>query len=126
MIGRKFGRLTVAEFHSIGAGKMLKYRCACDCGGEAVCYGSNLRRGNSQSCGCLCVERIKEANTTHGRCHSPEHRTWSKILARCYNVNSPDYPDYGGRGITVCDEWHDFANFYADMGDRPSPQHSID
>jgi hypothetical protein len=56
----------------------------------------------------------------------PEYKVWAAMIQRCSNPNNADYPDYGGRGIRVCDRWLKFANFYADMGPRPSPQHSID
>jgi hypothetical protein len=57
---------------------------------------------------------------------TPEYRIWIGIRARCLNPNRNGYPDYGGRGITVCEEWDDFAQFLADMGPRPSPRHSVD
>lgn len=63
---------------------------------------------------------------THRMSRTPEHNTWTRIRYRCYGVNSPDYPNYGGRGIVMAPEWDDFERFYADMGPRPSPRHSID
>jgi hypothetical protein len=58
---------------------------------------------------------------------TPEFHTWERIKNRCHNPRTPDHPDWGGRGIFVCEEWrHDFTAFYRDMGPRPSPQHSID
>jgi hypothetical protein len=57
----------------------------------------------------------------------PEYSVWKGIKSRCYTVNAPQYKHYGGRGITVCDRWiNSFENFYADMGPRPSPEHSIE
>jgi len=64
--------------------------------------------------------------TTHGKRHSRVYRTWDGMIQRCTNPNQPHYERYGGRGITVCDAWRAFANFYADMGDPPTDQHSID
>jgi len=58
-------------------------------------------------------------STHHLKSHDPAYRTWSGMKSRCLNSNQPGYKDYGGRGITVCDRWLDFSNFYADMGDRP-------
>lgn len=57
---------------------------------------------------------------------TPEYGVWCHIKERCYNKNSPAYKDYGGRGILMCDEWKDFVNFFNDMGQRPSENHSID
>ncbi len=58
---------------------------------------------------------------------TPEYRSWKRIIVRCENKNTKDFPDYGGRGIKVCDRWrHSFENFLADMGLKPSPRHSID
>lgn len=56
----------------------------------------------------------------------PEYEIWIKMRSRCHNSRTRDYPRYGGRGITVCDRWGSFVNFFADMGSRPSPQHSLD
>lgn len=58
--------------------------------------------------------------------HTKIHRIWRAMIERCYNAHCKGYPNYGGRGITVSDEWLEFSNFYADMGDRPSPKHSIE
>lgn len=73
------------------------------------------------------VEARASKNRTHGRRGTPEYRAWDSMKQRCYNEKGRRYADYGGRGITVCDRWrHSFENFYADMGDRPSPEHSLD
>lgn len=57
---------------------------------------------------------------------APEYAVWHKMLRRCRDASSPDFPNYGGRGIAVCERWTDFANFIADMGPRPSPEHTIE
>ena len=63
----------------------------------------------------------------HGMSRTPEYRAWADIKARCFNPNNKNYSDYGGRGIGVCDRWkNSFNNFFADMGMKPSPKHSID
>jgi len=64
--------------------------------------------------------------TTHGLSGTPEYDAWSNMKNRCFNPNNKDYPDWGGRGITVCDRWLDFENFLADMKLKPTPKHSID
>lgn len=63
----------------------------------------------------------------HGMCNTPEYSTWERIKNRCNNPNSADYPDYGGRGIKVCDRWRkSFLAFYSDMGNKPIPNYSLD
>jgi hypothetical protein len=62
----------------------------------------------------------------HGRKWAPEYVSWCNMKQRCFDENSTFYRDYGGRGITVCDRWLDFVNFFADMGNRPSTKHTIE
>ena len=114
--GNRYGRLTVLEFAGIEKRKHALWRCRCDCGNEIVVQGKNLRSGNTKSCGCLNADKSKERivafNTKHGKTHDPLFRRWSNMLTRCENPNAINYADYGGRGITVCEEWHDFQTFY--------------
>ena len=63
---------------------------------------------------------------THGMCYSPEYSSWNSMRCRCNNPNRKDYARYGGRGIKVCPQWDDFRVFYADVGPRPSLQHSLE
>lgn len=79
--------------------------------------------GLSRSCGCVNVINHK----THGMAKKGTYGIWKGIKNRCLNSNATAWKYYGGRGITVCDEWeNDFAAFHRDMGERPSPKHSID
>lgn len=98
-------------------------RCKCECGNEYIISVSNLFHGNTKSCGCL---KKRGTRLDHGRSHTTEHRVWSKMIDRCRNKNTPEYKNYGGRGIKVCDRWLDFKNFLSDMGMRPSNEVSID
>jgi hypothetical protein len=72
-------------------------------------------------------QRASAANRTHGLSDTTEYHTWERIKNRCLNKNSPDYADWGGRGIMICERWaHNFEAFLADVGKRPSSKHSID
>jgi hypothetical protein len=89
----------------------------------------NLKGGRNRSCGCLVDQMRRDGSLrrTHGMRRTPEFNVWSHLRQRCYNPKNISYPRYGGRGITVCEAWRgSFEAFYADMGPRPSPQHSIE
>lgn len=103
----------------------------CDCGNKCTVRIDHVRGGLIQSCGCLWTERFfsasREANTTHGMTKTPEFKVWDSMLQRCTNPKHAAYHRYGGRGIKICKRWRNsFENFYADMGLRPSPKHSIE
>ena len=126
LAGQIFGRLTVETY--AGEQKNRHYwRCLCVCGVERVVRGDSLKSGATGSCGCLRDERTSAANTTHGKSQAPEYLIHKNMKSRCYNEKDKRYPDYGGRGITVCDRWlSSFGSFYTDMGDRPAAALSID
>lgn len=92
-----------------------RWYCRCDCGRQSIAYGQDLARGKVKSCGCLNASRIYK----HGMARTPIHRVWISMRHRCENKFNASYHNYGGRGIFVCDEWQDFAQFYADMGQCP-------
>lgn len=99
----------------------------CACGNTVERYRSNVESGKTRSCGCLRREVTIKRFTKHGMTDSPEFGVWSGMLERCSNPNCKSYPDYGGRGISVCDRWREsFANFYADMGPRPAGTYTIE
>ncbi len=113
LTGQRFGRLCVQERQGSDAWKSALWCCKCDCGNECIVSSHNLRTGHTQSCGCLQRERAAKANTTHGHRHTRLYGIWNSMVARCHRKNTKAYPDYGGRGITVCDEWkRDFQAFY--------------
>jgi hypothetical protein len=66
------------------------------------------------------------SNFKHGKYGSPEYISWSQMIQRCLNPKCRIWKDYGGRGITISDEWRDFKNFYRDMEDRPSLKHTLE
>lgn len=125
--GRRFGRLVAVSPVSGSKGTRRTWLCECDCGKTKSALTSDLLKGKTRSCGCLARELLRKARTTHGQSASPEYRCYKGMLNRCYNPNTREYPNYGGRDIRVCERWlEDFTNFLADMGPRPSPKHSID
>ena len=109
----------------------LKWLCRCDCGNKFKTAGRNIRSGDTQSCGC----KLIETRTKHGLWveFRNEYRIWQDIISRCRPSDDGGDPNYGDRGIYVCDRWllgedgdHPFACFMSDMGPRPSKDHSVD
>jgi hypothetical protein len=133
MSGQRYGRLVAVEYADSDKDGNARWRCRCDCGGETISTRKNLKSGSSASCGCLRDERALAATTKHGMTKSPEYVAWKGMKVRCYRKSEPSYHRYGGRGITVCRRWREgegslsgFECFFADMGSRPSPEHSVD
>lgn len=104
------------------------YRC--ECGEEVIRLCGNVDAGVTKSCGCLRKERalanmeankeeFSRGNVKHGLFKKRAWVSWNMMLQRCTNPNRDNYSYYGGRGITVCDRWARFEDFYADMGERP-------
>lgn len=122
LTGKKFGRLTVLELHhkeqcyaknGTKNGNRYYYLCLCDCGNKTVVRGSHLQYGKILSCGCYLKKRRVESNIIHNLSTSRIYRIWRNIKRRCFYKKSIRYASYGGRGITICNEWlNDFMNFY--------------
>lgn len=124
LTGYRFGDLTVQYLHHKGRDGRSVWQCTCVCGGVAIVFASNLKRGHSTSCGCKKGESHGEAEPSK---RTAEYATWRHIITRCTDTNDPTYPRYGGRGIKMCDRWRDsYLSFLSDMGRRPSDWHSID
>lgn len=120
LTGQTYGRLTVVSREpsvaSPSGGSVTLWKCRCACGGSAIVRAGNLRSGIVQSCGCLRRQTTTARRTTHGRRKHPAYNSWASMLARCTNSARPDYPHYGGRGVTVCEAWQTFEGFWRDMG----------
>lgn len=130
LTGQVFGRLTVvgrATPPISEKSNAARWECVCQCGNRIAAETYLLRRGSVSSCGCLARDETIRRSTKHGLCYTPEYKAWQSMRKRCQNPNDHSYPDYGGRGISVCTEWdQSFERFLADMGPRPSTDHSLD
>lgn len=106
MTGERFGRLTVLSFDHVSSHRERYWKCLCDCGNEVVVRTSHLINGHSTSCGCSHFNR-----ETLPKKYPRLYVTWKDMKTRCYNPNASNYERYGGRGITVCPDWHSFIPF---------------
>ena len=130
--GDKFHRLEIIERGNLVDG-VWTWFCKCRCGTPRIeVIGTYLKRGRVKSCGCLHREQsaaLCRSRATHGKTGSPEYRLYHAMLERCGNEKYWAYTRYGGRGVKVCPRWlgeDGFPNFFSDMGERPSPEHSLD
>lgn len=109
--GQRFGKLVAIEPIY---GDITYWRCKCDCGNETSVRMSNLRSGGVISCGCASSRLYsgeKNPSYKHGNAHCRLYAVWASMIQRCENENNSAFKNYGGRGISVCDEWHDYATF---------------
>lgn len=111
LTGRRFGKLTVLERVGFKSHN-TQWLCVCDCGNTTVAGRGNLLNGHTKSCGCL--KHCKAVNRTHGKSKTRLYYVWWNMLNRCYNDKVRDFPNYGGRGITVCQEWQDSFQAFND------------
>lgn len=126
-VGQRFGRWTVMEVRVGSRSLHRRSLCRCECGTERELDLGSVVRGETRSCGCLRDEVTTARSTKHGMAGSPEHVAWLAMKQRCCDPAAKNYPWYGAKGVRVCERWAgDFAAFYADMGPKPSPTHSID
>ncbi len=123
MTGLRFGRLTIIGREPRNSND-AHWSYQCDCGATGVSSGGSLRRGTSQSCGCLREEHRLPSVTIHGQTTGGKstrtYNSWSGMIKRCTKEWHHKYHLYGALGVTVCERWLDFANFLADMGERPA------
>jgi len=129
MAGKQFGRLEVLHMLDRNLWAMkgrAEWVCECDCGEITFVCGARLRKGGSQSCGCLGADRARERLTRHGHAargkrRIPEYNSWKAMRDRCLRTNNDAFAHYGGRGITICERWQSFESFLADIGPKTRP-----
>ena len=118
-LGKRYDRWVVVSKSNSNLKGHPKVMCRCDCGTERVVFLTSLRLGRSRSCGCLQKEVAAQMKRTHGMAGSAVYFTFKDMHRRCYDPRHKSYARYGGRGITVCERWHDLAKFVADVGEKP-------
>lgn len=116
LTGLRFGLLTVIDLDTSANKGHRKWNCICDCGNHSSVFATNLNRGATTSCGCLSsrhgATKLKEINTKHGMSNSKLYHVYYGVLYRCTKENSKAFKHYGGRGISICDEWkNSFESF---------------
>lgn len=126
MVGSKFGMVTVISKTDIRSGTHRLWQCSCDCGRNVLATMSDLRTGRRKSCGCLKGANLITNGAHIGGKRMPEYGIWAGMKERCSNPKCKKFERYGSRGISVCEDWQDFASFLKDMGRRPSRDHSLD
>lgn len=107
--GKKFSNLTVASFHSSSENGKARWTCFCDCGKAVVVQACNLLSGHTKSCGCM--RKYSPGYDENGK-KTRLYRIWSQMKSRCENSKNKKYQYYGGKGVSVCGEWHNFINFH--------------
>lgn len=130
--GQVFGKVTALRLADDYVKGKAKWLCQCECGNLTVAFACNLVRFHTTSCGCHKAANYLTMNLTHGATagvgkndYPRLYKTWRSMRQRCFDQNDPAFLFYGGRGITVCDQWSDYATFAADMGE-PGPGLSLD
>lgn len=109
--GKRFGHLTALYLTVDELYKKKKWLCRCDCGREIEITGSNLISGHSTQCKQCQLKTLQRGNVTHNQSHTKLYNVWNGMIQRCTNTNHKSFSDYGGRGITICEEWRSFDNF---------------
>ncbi len=111
LTGKRYGNLLVIS-ESYSDGKHLFWNCTCDCGKQTVVCGDSLKRGLTNSCGCINSKAVTKRNTTHGESRTRLYYIWQGMIYRCGNPNAIGFEHWGGKGISVCTEWRNsYENF---------------
>ena len=125
LTGKRFGKLKVIKRDlTPNKKKSAKWICQCDCGTVVSVIGTDLRSGHTKSCGCYHKEQasrflrsLKSKSVNFHKSKTKSYRIWHGMMRRCYNEKTAFFEHYGGRGIRVCERWHQYHNFLADMGE---------
>jgi hypothetical protein len=127
LTNRRFGNLVALECIGRSGGGKISWKCQCDCGSVTCTRTSRLLSGHTRSCGCLSGTSLKSrtGRVSLYKQHQREFRSWQAMRSRCLNESSDNFRLYGGRGITICEEWDSFETFLIDMGPRPDG-HTLD
>lgn len=127
LLNQRFGKLLVLKFVPKYFNDRGGWLCKCDCGAEKVLRPTLLLKGETFSCGCHRRNPGPRKAKEFGGIKAPEYRNWVNMKERCFRPEHISYPNYGGIGIAVCEEWkNSFENFMKDMGKKPTKQHSLD
>lgn len=118
LIGLRFGMLVVAGAAGVAHGA-VRWRCLCNCGGEVTETSHRLMSGRRRSCGCLKLAPKRHGQARRAGARTGAYHTWASMMGRCYRPTAGGFLFYGARGIRVCERWHRFEHFAADMGPRP-------
>jgi len=121
LTGHKYNLLTVVRRIVSDKKWVTQWECLCDCGKTTIATTGTLRSGAKKSCGC------EKGYLSHRMSGTPEYKIWASMKSRCCNPKNSQYPSYGGRGISVCDDWkNSFESFISHIGRRPTEKHSLD
>lgn len=138
LCGLKFGWLTVAglshyvRYNVKRGGRWIvsmrfpMWICLCKCGKTTIVNGDSLKRGTTLSCGCFATKQRSERLTTHGESNTMLYQRWSGMITRCTNPNRDFWPNYGGKGISVCEKWKSYEGFASDMRASFKPELTIE
>ena len=111
-IGQKFNRLTIIGYDGVNNDHKMLAKCKCDCGNIHIATLRDIKNGHVKSCGCLQKEIARNRFLIDNRTDERLYTIYTNMKARCYNVDSPNYKNYGGRGIIICKEWlNDYTLF---------------
>jgi hypothetical protein len=118
LTGQTIGLLTVLRREGRKPYGGYAYLCRCQCGAEKVISSGSLgRKDGTRSCGCVNRAALTKRSTTHGLHRHPAYKSWASMIERCTKPTHLYFNRYGGRGISFCEAWRSFANFWADMGE---------